>query len=375
MKVLIFHASAGHGHKKVAEVIDRELIKKGIAADHAVVHDALDLTPAFFRKGYPGIYYYSVKHTPDMWGWSYELLDRPFAYRCLAPIRKLGNSLVGKKILEEVVSFDPDAIVCTHFLTAELLSRAKLNGKIRAKIIVVITDYRPHTFWVNPGTDTYWVMSDEGKLELIERGISADRIRAGGIPVDPIFKPNPKRNELLHKYEIDPDRLTVLITSGSFGLGPQEELLESLKKFQSRIQCLVVCGNNKEMLTSLQQKKYDYPVKLFGFVDFMDELMEVSDLMIAKPGGSTTTESLCKGLPMVVMDPIPGQESRNVEIMKKRNTSFFIKKPEQIQTIVETILKQPELLTEKKRNIADLAKPNAAEDFADYVIQSDSPRQ
>jgi processive 1,2-diacylglycerol beta-glucosyltransferase len=366
MKILIFHATAGHGHKKIAEVIERSFRERGLAEHEIQVADALDYTPLVFKQSYPALYYHSVKSTPKFWGWGYENIDLPHIYKMARPFRSLVNRLVGLKLLQHVFDQKPDVIICTHFLSAELFATAK--GKLNAKLITVITDFFPHTFWVNEGTDFYWVMSEEGGKELQNRGVPKQNIVAGGIPVDDRFKPLGRRQEFLKKWNFEENRLTLLLTSGSFGLGPQPAILRALESFKDKIQCFAVCGMNAQMKKELDAEKYEFPVRVFGFVDFMPDLMEASDLVIAKSGGSTTTEALAKGVPMVVFQPIPGQETRNANLLRERNAAFFMQTPDQIKLIVQAILDHPEIMTAKKVEIQKLAKPNAADDLVSFVL-------
>lgn len=369
MKILIFHATAGHGHKKVAEVIHQSFLDRGVPAGDIKVFDSLTFTPLPFRVSYPAVYFYSVKHTPGLWGWVYETLDIPWVYRIAKPFRAISNYFAGLHLMKYVKQHQPDVIISTHFFTPQMLGIAKRKGQIRARLITVVTDYLPHSFWVNEGTDTYWVMGEEAKTYLENRGVPSKQIVAGGIPTDRKFKPSGKRSEILAKYQFSPDRFTLLMTSGSFGLGPHDKILSELSGFADKIQVFVVCGNNKSIEDLLKSKTYSFPVKIFGFVDFMPELMEASDLIIAKPGGSTATETLVKELPMIVLDPIPGQEARNAHILQSHNASFFMKEPEQARIILESILKEPALLENKKKAMRNLAKPNAAEDLVTLTLR------
>ncbi len=367
-KIMIFHASAGAGHRKVAEVLAKkigELKPEGVSC---VMEDSLDSVPAFFKKSYVDTYFYAVKHIPGIWGWSYEVLDRPGIYAMARPFRSAANRFYGRRLLDRVVRESPDVLVCTHFLTAELFAAAKKKGLLRSTIVTVVTDFLPHTFWVNDGTDVYWVMGTDAAENLIRRGVDPRRIQAKGIPVDEAFKPLGKKAEMRKKYGLDDKRLTLLLTSGSFGLGPNEAILRELEAFKNQIQCLVVCGNNAGMKETLERGRYGFPVKIFGFVNFMPELMEAADLMIAKSGGATTSESLAKGLPMVVLEPIPGQETRNADVMKAHGAAFFMILPEQIKPIVQAVLENPKILEDKRRSIARLAKPDATRDLAAFIL-------
>ncbi len=369
MQVAILHASAGAGHQKAAESIHEALKASGVSESNLLLRDALDDTPPWFKKIYTSVYFNSVKYTPGLWGASYDLAEHPFVYRNLIkPVRTILNSGVGRSLAERMKNENPKVILFTHFLAPELLGRLKTRGEISSHLISVVTDFVPHAFWINPGTDHYWVMSEEGKEILEKQGVPPSKITAGGIPIAACFKPQGKKKEVRRKEGLSEDRFTVLLTSGSFGLGPTVDVLEALASFGERIQAIVVSGLNKDLLRTLEAKQFPFRTKLYGFVSHMDELMEASDLIIAKPGGITTSESLAKGVPMVVMDPIPGQEMGNARILKERNAAFFLGKPADIQVIVKGILDYPEVLAEKKHEIERLAKPNSSADLASFVL-------
>lgn len=370
MKIDIIHAPAGEGHRKIAIAIQDAFQRLGRKDLEVRLVDSLQYTTSTFQKTYAPIYYWAVRHASDLWGFFYDLLDVAWIYRLVRPFRALTNSFHAKALLAEIVKHQPDIIISTHFLAPEILGRAKQKGLIHSCMITVITDFYPHTFWVNPGTDHYWVMADETKQDLIQRGVPAGIITAGGIPIVPTFKPTGRKKEILRQYGLEENRFTILLTSGSFGLGPQEAILEELKNFKDKIQCFVVCANNKELRAILEAKQYPFPVKIFGFIDFMPDLMEASDLMVAKSGGSTTSESLTKGVIMVVMQPIPGQETRNAKLLKLRKAAFFLEKPSEIHGIVKSILEDPSVLEQTRAAVRSLAKPNASEDLVHWVLES-----
>jgi len=370
VKIFIYYGSAGHGHQKVAEVIAQAFLTRGIKPEEIRNQDALQKASPFFRRSYPAIYFWTVRDLPKVWGWFYEIFDKPRVYSIVRPFRRLLNQIEGQKMLAEVLREQPDFIICTHFLPAEVFAEAKRQGKIRATVMTVITDFFPHAFWVNEGTDYYWGMSDETKDNLKKRGVPEDRIIAGGIPADPVFKPSGRKHEILKKWGFSTERFTLLLTSGSFGLAPHGEVLKSLAEFSDRIQCFVVCGRNQALQKQLEAESFGFPVKVFGFIDFMPELMEAGDLLIAKSGGATTVESLAKEIPMVVFQPIPGQELRNASLLKNYSASFFMEKPEQIRLILQTIFKNPKIIEDKRKAMRLLAKPNAVDDLVSFVLKS-----
>jgi len=369
VKLRVFYASAGHGHQRVAEVIAKVFRSRDLTEEEVHVEDSLASTSPLFRWIYPETYYRFVRHHPKLWGWFYETLDRPKIYALIKPFREWANQFEGGRLLKRMQKENPEHILCTHFFSAELFSRAKKQGKIKSTITTVITDFSPQSFWVNEGTDYYWVANDESKQDLKKRGVAGERVFVGGIPVDPVFMPSGRKKDILKKWGFSEDRFTLLLSSGSFGLGPKEHILRELDEFSYRIQCFVVCGNNRRLQKSLEAEQHSFPKIVFGFIDFMPELMEATDLLIAKSGGSTTVESLAKDLPMVVVHPIPGQEMRNAHFLKEHNASFFIEEPEQIKIILRNIFENAELLHAKHRAIQAIAKPHAADDLVSFILE------
>lgn len=369
MKIDIIHATAGEGHRKIAIAIQDAFARLKRQDLQVRLMDSLEYATPIFKATYAPVYNWAVMNAPKVWGFFYELLDNALIYTLLRPFRALTNSFHARKLCSDILRNQPDIVISTHFMPPEILGRAKLHGKLKAKMITVITDYYPHTFWVNPGTDFYWVMAEETKKDLIHRGVPAEKIIAGGIPVNPMFKPIGKKDEFRKKYGLETGRYTILLTAGSFGLGPQEAILEALKAFQDKIQCFVVCARNAELKKRLDKTTYPFPMKVFGFIDFMPELMEASDLMIAKSGGSSTTEALAKGLVMVVMTPIPGQETRNAKLLKACDAAFFLEKPEDIREIVQSILSDPKIMEQKISAVKALARPDASDDLVKTVLE------
>lgn len=369
MKISIYYSSAGHGHQRIAEVIAKTFLDRGLKKTDLQLHDALASTPITFRRLYPAIYYYAVRYIPNTWGWFYEKLDIPLIYSLAKPFREFGNAIHSRKLLAQIHSENPDVIISTHFFPSEVVARARRNQKTQSILITVVTDFLPHSFWINEGTDYYWVMGHEGKAFLEARGVPSDKIIAGGIPADLRFKPSGMKRDILAKWRLESERFTILLTSGSFGLGPQEIILRELENFKDRVQCFIVTGNNQRLKASLEQMRFGYPLRILGFVDFMPELMEASDLIVAKTGGSTTTEALVKGVPMAALSPIPGQESRNAHILKEHNAAFFLEEPEQIKLILQAIFDHPELLEAKRKAIEAIAKPHAADDLVSFVLK------
>ncbi|MFC1808703.1 glycosyltransferase [Candidatus Omnitrophota bacterium] len=371
MKILIMYATAGHGHKKAAEYLCNELErrKREESLDLDILSvDLFDKTPRAFVKTYPVTYEFMVSKIPWFWGLSYWLTNIKLIARLISPIRRLYNKINSRELEEFIINENPDILLFTHFFPPEVSVNLKRRGKIKAKIVTVITDFFPHSTWVNKGTDHFVVMTEESKKAVAEWGIPEDSIRALGIPVGEQFECKGIKRETRKALGLEKDRLTVLLTSGSFGIGPFEEILSHLSSFENSLQTIIVCGNNKQLYEQLSKKSYPFPIKVFGFVDNMDELMEASDVVVAKTGGITTCESLAKNVPMIISRPIPGQEAGNANYLLKHNCAFRITKPHDINSIISSILKSPDVLKEKIANIQEVRRPQSTKDIIDFVL-------
>lgn len=351
----------------MADAIRKELIKE---KKHVIVHalDAFEHAAHIFRHGYPLAYYYLVKLTPRLWGFLYEFTDHPIVRRFLRPVRRVWNHSQSGSVRKLVQHENPDVIVSTHFYAAEIFADAKLRGEIQSQVITVVTDVMPHAFWVNEGTDIYWVMAEESRDELVRRGVSKEKICVGGIPINEEFRQKGDRPALAQKLNLSSNKLNILFSSGSFGIGPTQEWLQELSEFGDRVQALVVCGYNRKLYETLARERYVFPVVLMGFINNMHELMSVSDILIAKSGGATMCESLAKDLPMIISAPIPGQETRNATWLIKNEAALEIKNRGELRGLIIRFLNGKSELQKLKDRIQTIAKPNATKDFADFIV-------
>ena len=367
-KVLILYVDAGHGHRKVAEAVGAELKSRNIPGLQIEIADALERTNRLFHRSYPQVYFRLVLWVPWLWGFFYYILNLPLVYFFVAPLRSAWNWLQSQNLRGYLKAGQFDVILFTHFFPAEVSATVKRKGLVHSKLITIVTDVIPHCVWQNPGTDYYWVMAEESADVLVQRGVPRSQILPMGIPVSLEFLKQNDVSVLRNKFGLKPGRLTILFTSGSFGIGPTEAVLDSFKEIGEQIQVLVVCGKNKTLFETLNQKLFPFPVIILGFVENMPELMSVADLLIAKPGGATTCESLVKKLPMVITSPIPGQESYNAKWLLGHHAAFEINHTSEIKDVVVKIINQPNLLEAARNVIEQIAKPRAAADIADFIL-------
>lgn len=365
-KILFLYVNAGYGHRKVAEAVYQELT--GRPGNHQVeIFDALAKTNPVFEKSYPILYYWMVVHATCIWTFFFSLTNEPWIYPLISPLRTLWNGFQSFPLRKYIEAGNYDSVIFTHFFPAEVCATLKRRGKIKARLFTIVTDVIPHRVWANRETDDYWVMADESAKILTNYGVSKEKIHIKGIPVASDFLKPVDSKTIRKKLGLNEDRLTILFSSGSFGMGPTEAVLDSFSELRNDIQVIVVCGNNKVLLHHLNNQSFLFPIRLFGFVDNIHELMSASDLLIAKPGGSTTCESLVKGLPMIMMAPIPGQESHNADWLASHVAAFKIKDSKEINEVIKQVLAEPIRLESMRNAIRRIAKPQAAKDLADAL--------
>ena len=365
--ILILHATAGAGHTRAAQAIAAALVSSG--KTHRVV-DTLECTSSLFRRMYVKSYIDLVQKAPTLWGYFYDKADvvhSPDSKRVRARLAfdKL-NSRSFKTLLEET---KPGIIVCTHFLPLELLSDLKARGKLDTPVHAVITDVSPHAFWVYRNIEHYYVATPSAARELQRKGFPAESISVTGIPVDPIFSQRTPAPAARAKLGL-PEKPTVLLLSGGFGVGPMKQMLTSFKDSRSNLSLVVVAGKNAELEKECKTlaAKLAIPVKVHGFVTNMHELMDAADLIVTKPGGLTTTEILAKGKPMALVAPIPGQEQRNCEYLLEEGAAVRLYDVGDSAHYLEQWLFDEARMKRMSAAACAIAKPDAAKAIAKAVV-------
>ena len=311
-----------------------------------------------------------VQRAPELWGYLYEKSDvavSPQSKRARARLAfdKL-NSLAFRKLLEDT---QPGVVVCTHFLTLELLSDLKGRGKLNLPVHAVVTDVSPHAFWVYPNIEHYHVATPTAARELAQKGYPANQISVSGIPIDPIFARH-DAPEVARKTLGLPERPTILLLSGGFGVGPMTKLLASFQGCQIELSLVVVAGRNAELEAEClaMAKTLPVPVKVYGFVSNIHELMDAADLIVTKPGGLTTTEILAKGKPMALVSPIPGQEQRNCEYLLEEGAATRLYDVTDAAYYLERWLADAARMKRMQKAARAIARPRAANTIADDLL-------
>jgi processive 1,2-diacylglycerol beta-glucosyltransferase len=363
--LLILSVSAGAGHVRAAQAIEaaaREA-RPSIEAAHL---DLLSLVPADFRKLYGQQYIKLVEKLPQLWSYLYSSSDRPSRDSLLGGIKRTAERVNTRKLSGEIERLKPDAILCTHFLPAELLSRQRARGKPLPPIWVQVTDYDVHALWVHPHVDRYCVASEEVAFRLADRGVPADRISVTGIPVMPQFSAPLERETCAREIGVAPDRCTVLMMAGGAGVGGLDQLAARLLRTPRDLQLIALAGRNEELLGRLRTLAAAHPGRLFplGFTTTVERVMTAADLVITKPGGLSVSECLAKAKPMLLVSPIPGQEERNADYLLEAGAAIKAADAATLEFKLTKLLEDPARLRAMSLAAQRIARPGAAA----YVI-------
>jgi processive 1,2-diacylglycerol beta-glucosyltransferase len=361
-RVLVMSASVGAGHLRAAQAV--ELALKQLDPSAVVENlDVLDFTNATFRRLYGQAYLDLVNKAPHVLGYFYDLLDRPPSpQRKGDRLRLLVEKLNLRKFLRFLKTQPWDVIVNTHFLPAEIIASLRRKGDIEIPQLTATTDFETHRLWVNQPCDHYFTATEEGAVNLQQWGVPAGDTSVTGIPIHPAFSQPKDRGECLARHDLKGDRPVVLQLAGGFGVGPVEQLYRSLLLVEPPLELVVVAGRNEELKGRLEQIKVPerHRAKVLGYTTQMDELMAVADLVVSKPGGLTNSETLARGAAMAVVNPIPGQESRNSDFLLENGAAVKINNVATLPHKLTRLLDDPERLARLKENARRLGRPQAA---------------
>jgi processive 1,2-diacylglycerol beta-glucosyltransferase len=361
-QILVLSASVGAGHLRAAQAV--ELALKELAPDACVQNlDVLELTNAAFRRIYARSYLDLVNRAPHVLGYFYDLMDRqPSPRRKSDRLRYVVEKLNLRKFLRFLRDGSWDVIVNTHFLPAEMIAALRRKAEINTPHLTATTDFETHRLWVNQPCDHYFTATEEGAVNLAHWGVSSGDITVTGIPIHPAFSRPGQRSECRAKHGLLGDRPVILQLAGGFGVGPVEELFDAVLAVDIPVELVVVTGRNEVLQQRLQQRTPPsrHRVQVIGFTTEMHELMTAADLVMTKPGGLTTSEALACGAALVVVNPIPGQESRNSDFLLENAAAIKVNNVATLSYKLTHLLRDPERIARLQDNARKLGRPDAA---------------
>jgi len=367
MRVLIATVTAGAGHLQAAVALEeawRDLRPK----DQIQRLDVLDFTPRVYRKVYIDSYVKLIEHAPELWAHIFKKTDNPELARKLTRVRHGFTKMVAARFIKQLKRFKPEVVLCTHYMPLEILGSVKKEQTVTPPLAVsIVTDFEAHALWMEPGVDLYCVAAEETKARLVARDVPAERVVVTGIPISKRFSSPIDAADVRKRLGLRDDLPVLLVLGGGFGMGPVVEILTELNKVSQPLQIVVVCGRNEELRREVGVLDNRHPTDVFGFVSNMHELLAVSNMVLTKPGGLTTSEALALGKPIFVLNPIPGQEAANSDFLLEHGAAVKANRVEDLPFRIEKLLGSSRL-SEMATAAAALGKPRAAVDVCSAVL-------
>lgn len=368
MKVLILTNEVGGGHNSTAKAIREQLA--GYGAICRILDTYKYINPVLY-KTLSKSYLISTSLMPSMYGGIYHLAEIEDEKHSKSQAAKVSNSILALKLKKYFAEeFNPDIIICTHVLSAQIINVMKEKGQLNSYTIGIITDYTIHPYWRKLDYLDGFVIASELLIhQAITKGIPRDKLLPFGIPIHPKFLHAIDKKEARLSIGVDPNSFTVLLMSGSMGYGNIVRIIKKLDNVSRDFQIIAVCGNNKRAKKNLESMQTKKRLQIYGFVENVEVLMSAADCIITKPGGLTTSEALAKNLPMIMVNPIPGQEERNVEFLLNNGLAMKVSPTYPIDEAVYQLFLYPEKLKNMHSNIKLIGKPDATRDLCQHIME------
>lgn len=368
-RVLILSASVGSGHKVAAAAVEQVFrTQPGVEVRN---QDALKLTSRLFQVTASDAYFAMVKESPWAVGWLYDQNDEPF--RNETGWLRVWNMLNSQPLARFIEDYDPDITVCTHFMPAGMVAQLLSERKIHTSLAIITTDYDFQGMWLSRIFNRYFVAQEEAKVLLTALGIDPTRVVVSGIPVGMDLSAPIDRVAVRERYRLRDDLPTLLVSAGALGGGPATEIVSQIMRMETPVQAVVVCGRNRllrDEVTALTASQADR-FRVLGFTHEMHDLMRVATLFVGKPGGLTSAECMAVGLPMLVVDPIPGQEERNSDRLLESGAAARSNSTLTIGYKLDSLLSEPGRLEAMSAATARLARPDAARVVVETLLSED----
>jgi len=363
MKAIILTISAGGGHNTAAKAISECLNQRGI---EVVTIDAYKYFNKYLSDTVEKGYLLSTKYVPKLYGRVYRIAEKKADTDIKLKMGAFGSVLVFRKFARFIKSQNADVIIATHLFAGELLTELKERNDMQAKTIGIVTDFTVHPFWEETDLDYYVTASELMDYQMEKRGISKEKLLPFGIPVHPKF--SNKMTKLQARKQLGiPNKNTVFVIAGSMGFGDVVKHIKNLDKSTLDFQIVCVCGNNKKLKEHLEDIEINKTMFVYGFVNNVDVIMDASDCIVTKPGGLTTSEALAKGMHLILIDPIPGQEDRNSEFLLNIGVATKVTKTFPVDEAVYMFYNNKTKTKYYDKIIDAVSKADAGEKLGDFI--------
>ncbi len=370
-RVLILSGAYGEGHQQVAGAI-HEALQLRAPHTETVVIDYMRLKHPLIYPFIHYVYINVIKRFPKVYGYLYQKTRKMNHY----PSKwKTPPSLIMWRIRNILKKLQPSIVVCTFPFAAGEMSRLKAYGLTTIPNVTIITDYTDHDLWIHPYTEQYIVGANQIQRALNHKGVTDVKISNTGIPIHPKFQQTICRKKLLYKFGMNPEVPTILMMGGGYGMigGNGLATIQALDDLLPQdYQLMIVCGYNKR-LQQRAERMLNGSTRRFhvtGYIDYVHELMAITDLIITKPGGITISEAMAMGVPMVIYNPLPGQEEDNAQFLVQVGVAIAALDPADLCEKVVQLLQNRKQLEIMQANTKCFQLKGSALSAIDVILQA-----
>ena len=370
-KILILYAAYGGGHYSAAKSI-KKCLDDNFEVETEII-DCIEYINKVLNKITTEAYKEMARKAPNLWGKVYSNSQKGV----LGHVSSRTNKMMAIKLKNLIKEKNPDLVISTHPFSSQMVSYLRKKGKINCKLVTVLTDFAPHEQWLigHEYTDAFFVSNDNMEKYLCDYGIEKDKIHVTGIPLSDRFFQKFDKTAIYSEFNLDPSKPVILFFGGGeFGLGKDRtlQILDALIHNLTTCQIVAISGKNKKMNQGFSQlvdsSHSQDRVRILDYTNQVPELMSIATIVVTKPGGLTTSESLASDLPILVINPIPGQEEENAEFLEAHNVAVWLKKDDDPNKVIQDLFNNPEKLNEMKQNAKLLAKRNSTKDICKIIM-------
>ena len=363
-RVLLMYITTSSGHHRASCAIE-EALRRVDPSAHVESVDTFQYTSRFVRWAISRSYLSLIRHQPDVWEYLY---DNPTVHQRVQHLRALLHRYHALKLQELLDRIRPDVIACTQAYPCGVVADFKKRHRVGIPLVGVLTDYAPHLYWFHDTVNAYVVPSESVGQRFVTRGVDPAKVKVLGIPIALRFLDTPDREATARECGLDPAAPIILIMGGGGGFGRPKDIVRNLDLLPPGAQFVVLAGTNRRLLAWLKSQRFRHHVLSLQHTPDVSKLMHIATLLVSKPGGLTTSEALAKQVPLVIVNPIPGQEAYNARYLLSQGAAVQAGAPEMVRQTVRDLLENPERLEALRRRNAELAHPRAALDVARLLL-------
>lgn len=372
-KILIISSDTGGGHRSAAAALAHGLEKFWYGESLAVrtikaVEESHHITEKLVS-----VYNWVLRHKQGWMKYLYWAVNRfrPetrefFHRRCIGFLK------------EGFEKWCPHVVVSVHPLTQHIFARVlrELNLADQIPLVTVVTDpcYGFWKGWACDDVSLYLVANDDAKRQLMDYGVSESRIKISGMPVHPKFREVTETDaqDARRAYGLDADKFTIFLNAGWIGGGNIPQIFRELVRGELDVQAIFLAGKNEDLRKEAEEiaKTAKFPVKVIGYSDEIEKLMQSANVMVSKLGGLTTFEALACRLPIiadVTTAPMP-QEAGTVSLLSRKGAGILLTKPSDIVSVVDSLVSDESRYFEMKAATARMALPNSTEAIVREIL-------